>query len=263
MGQAQPARRRAGLLAALVVTAVSSVVMTAGAIGAVVGDGPSSTQVAAPAVGPNAAAAGSRSTDPGVEPVTDPAVPGPPADTAPTYTAPAYAARTDADQDVPGPDVAAAQDAEGRAVASPVSLVAPAIDLRLPSLDRLGVGGDGTIEVPVDPAHAGWLTASASPGTTGPAVIAGHVDSSTGPAVFARLGELAPGDEIGVGLDDGTSVTYVVTRTDSYPKTDFPTQQVYGPAPAPVLRLITCGGTFDREVRSYEDNVVVYAALLG
>ncbi len=139
----------------------------------------------------------------------------------------------------------------------------PAIDLALSSLDRLGVAVTGEIEVPADPADAGWLTASAPPGATGPAVFAGHVDSVDGPAVFARLGELAPGDEIGVGLDDGTSVTYVVTGTDSYPKTGFPTEEVYGPAPAPVLRLITCGGTFDRDVRSYEDNVVVYAALAG
>jgi len=144
-----------------------------------------------------------------------------------------------------------------------VSLVVPAIGVDLSSLDRLGVDGGGEIEVPADPADAGWLSVGASPGATGPAVIAGHVDSVDGPAVFARLGELAPGDEIGVGLDDGTSVTYIVTGTDTYPKTDFPTEAVYGPTPAPVLRLITCGGTFDRDARSYEDNVVVYAALAG
>lgn len=163
------------------------------------------------------------------------------------------------DPGVPGPVGAPAADVQDAAV--PVGLAVPAIDLDLTSLDSLGVDGDGAIEVPADPADAGWLTASAPPGTTGPAVIAGHVDSATGPGVFARLDELTPGDEVGVRLDDGTSVTYVVTATDSYPKADFPTEQVYGPVPAPVLRLITCGGTFDRDARSYQDNVVVYAAL--
>ena len=93
----------------------------------------------------------------------------------------------------------------------------------------------------------------------GPAVVAGHVDSATGVAVFTRLGELAPGDEVEVGLSDGTLVRYVVTGSERYPKDAFPSAEVYGPAPASLLRLITCGGTFDRAAGSYRDNLVVYA----
>ena len=221
-----PGRRGPGPVL-LAVLAVAAALVAAGAIGSLVGDGASAAPVVAPS----------------------PAVPS----GGPTRAADGYPR-------VPGPPTPATA---GQDAPAPVSLVVPAIGVDLSSLDRLGVDGGGEIEVPADPADAGWLSVGASPGATGPAVIAGHVDSVDGPAVFARLGELAPGDEIGVGLDDGTSVTYIVTGTDTYPKTDFPTEAVYGPTPAPVLRLITCGGTFDRDARSYEDNVVVYAALAG
>ena len=127
------------------------------------------------------------------------------------------------------------------------------------ALVRLGLQPDGTIEVPSDPDDAGWLTASAVPGRTGPAVVAGHVDSAAGAAVFARLDELAAGDPVEVDLSDGTVARFTVTAVQSYPKDAFPSAEVYGPAPAPVLRLVTCGGRFDRAAGSYEDNLVVYA----
>lgn len=162
---------------------------------------------------------------------------------------------------VPGPAVDTGPSAGSDEAPRPVSLQVPAIEVDLDSLDALGLQDDGSIEVPADAEDAGWLTASAVPGRTGPAVIAGHVDSATGPAVFSRLGELGAGDEVTVGLDDGTVVRYVVGAVDRYLKSQFPTETVYGPSPVPVLRLLTCGGTFDRGEGSYEDNVVVYATL--
>jgi hypothetical protein len=144
----------------------------------------------------------------------------------------------------------------------PVALRAPAIDLDVP-LGTLGVTADGAIEVPEDPGDAGWLRVGAVPGRTGPAVVAGHVDSAEGPAVFARLGELAAGDVVEVDLDDGTTVTFDVVGTQRHAKDDFPTDAVYGPSPVPALRLITCGGDFDRRASSYVDNVVVFAVAGG
>jgi sortase (surface protein transpeptidase) len=93
----------------------------------------------------------------------------------------------------------------------------------------------------------------------GPAVIAGHVDSRTGPAVFFRLEELAVDDTVLVTRSDGRDVEFRVTRVAQYPKDDFATEEVYGPTTGAELRLITCGGTFDAGRRSYRDNVVVYA----
>ncbi|MFC3687240.1 class F sortase [Aquipuribacter hungaricus] len=141
---------------------------------------------------------------------------------------------------------------------TPAALRVPAIGLDEP-LVRLGIQPDGSVEVPADPDEAGWLTGSAVPGRTGPAVLAGHVDSADGVAVFTRLSELGPGDAVEVDLDDGTTARFVVTGVERYDKDAFPTARVYGPAPAPVLRLVTCGGEFDRQAGAYEDNVVVYA----
>ena len=94
-------------------------------------------------------------------------------------------------------------------------------------------------------------------------MVAGHLDSRTGPGVFARVGELRPGDRVEVGLDDGTEVAYVVRGSERHAKDAFPTQAVYGASPVPVLRLVTCGGDVDPATGRYRDNVVVYADLVG
>lgn len=142
----------------------------------------------------------------------------------------------------------------------PAFLELPAVGVTA-TVVELGLNLDGTLEVPVDFNQAGWFTGSARPGAVGPTVIVGHLDSYKGPAVFAHLTSLEPGDEVRVARTDGTSVTYVVRRIDRYPKAYFPTDQVYGETDRPELRLITCGGTFDPKTHSYRDNVVVYADL--
>jgi hypothetical protein len=137
--------------------------------------------------------------------------------------------------------------------------------VRLPSLGvgsalvDLDVGADGVLVPPADPDVAGWYRRGAVPGEQGPTVIAGHVDSRTGPAVFFRLDELAPGDPVEVSRSDGTSFDYRVVSVESHPKDAFPTALVYGPAPGSVLRLVTCGGEFDPGRRHYRDNIVVTA----
>lgn len=141
-------------------------------------------------------------------------------------------------------------------VGDPVSVSIPAIGVRS-DLVRLGLEPDGSAEVPDDPQLAGWFTGGPRPGDAGPAVIAGHVDTKTGPAVFARLDELTPGDEVEVTTARGT-VRFVADRAEQVAKDEFPTDRVYGPAPGDQLRLITCGGSFDRSVGHYRDNIVVY-----
>jgi sortase (surface protein transpeptidase) len=145
-------------------------------------------------------------------------------------------------------------------IAAPVRVRIPSIGVDSPLL-RLGVDDTGALLPPDDFGRAGWFPASPVPGDVGPAVIAGHVDSYVGPAVFFRLRELAEGDEVLVDRTDGTTIRFTVSATHRYPKDEFPTQDVYGPTPRPELRLITCGGEFDRSARSYLDNVVVTAVL--
>jgi sortase (surface protein transpeptidase) len=155
------------------------------------------------------------------------------------------------------PAPAAAEQGAERA-AAPVRVRVPAIGVDSELL-RLGTDAAGVLVPPDDPDRAGWFPGAAVPGNVGPAVVAGHVDSVEGPAVFARLRELGPGDEVVVDREDGTTARFTVTGVGRHPKDDFPTEAVYGPTPRAELRLVTCGGDFDRSRGGYEDNVVVFA----
>ena len=144
--------------------------------------------------------------------------------------------------------------------ARPTRLEVPALGLGR-GLITLGLDPSGALEVPSDPADAGWYELSAQPGDPGPAVVAGHVDSREGPAVFHRLRELQTGDEVRLTRGDGRVASFRVDRVEQHPKDAFPTEAVYGPTPTAELRLITCGGEFDRASSHYRDNVVVFAHL--
>jgi len=133
---------------------------------------------------------------------------------------------------------------------------AAGIDTALVNLRRQR---DGTLEVPTDFARAGWYREGTKPGDRGPAVLVGHVDSYDGPAVFYNLKDLKRGDRITVDRVDGSRVVFAMYAKETVQKDAFPTSRVYGDTDQPELRLITCGGPFDAQAKSYLDNVVVYA----
>ena len=147
------------------------------------------------------------------------------------------------------------------ATPAPARIEIPAIGVSS-ALDRLDLGADGAIETPPRWETAGWYRGGVKPGQRGPAVILGHVDSTTGPAVFYRLDELEKGDRIRVERADGSTARFVVRRTKRYPKARFPTGEVYLPTSHAALRLVTCTGEFDRDAGSYRDNLVVFADLV-
>ncbi|MBR7838631.1 class F sortase, partial [Actinospica durhamensis] len=160
--------------------------------------------------------------------------------------------------------------ARPRTSASPVSMPAsPPTRLRIPSIgvdaavDELGLNTDGTVAVPGVPNDAGWYNGSATPGQTGASVLLGHVDFvGTGPAVFYRLGELKPGETIVVERKDGSSATFSVDAVREALKSDFPTQEVYGPTDGTAqLRLVTCGD-WDSGQHKYVGNTIVFATLV-
>lgn len=139
----------------------------------------------------------------------------------------------------------------------PTRLKVEAIGVDTP-LETLRLDSAGELTPPTDFAKAGWYADGTGPGDTGPAVLAGHVDSKRGPAVFYNLRKLVAGDRIEV-VRGGETITFTVTSAAWYPKSKFPTEAVYGATPDRQLRLITCGGVFDHSLRSYKDNLVVYA----
>ncbi|HEX2312516.1 MAG TPA: class F sortase, partial [Thermomonospora sp.] len=155
---------------------------------------------------------------------------------------------------VPSPGRAAGQAAD------PVRVRVPAIGVSARVIP-LGLDGRGRLAAPRGYHEVGWNEAGPEPGEPGAAVMAGHVDSRSGPAVFYRLRRLRPGDRVHIDRADGTTVTFVVRRSARYPKDRVPDREVYGSGGTPQLRLITCGGKFDRSRRSYRDNVVVFLDL--
>ncbi|MFJ6067263.1 class F sortase [Streptomyces tendae] len=139
----------------------------------------------------------------------------------------------------------------------------PAIGVDAP-LTGLGLTGTGSLDVP--PAEkknlAGWYEAGTTPGETGTAIVAGHVDNAEGPAVFYRLGALEKGAEIEIDRRDGGVAVFTVDAVEVYATDAFPDEKVYGAADRPELRVITCGGPYSRST-GYQGNVVVFAHLTG
>ena len=147
----------------------------------------------------------------------------------------------------------------------PVAIDIPAIGVHS-SLLYLGVNPDGTIQVASGTSYneAGWYKYSPTPGSVGPAVILGHVDSGAwGASVFFKLGDLRPGNTVMVTRRDGLVGVFRITGVRHYPKDHFPTQLVYGNTDNAALRLITCGGSFNYSTGHYVDNIIVFASLVG
>jgi hypothetical protein len=146
--------------------------------------------------------------------------------------------------------------------AQPVTVSIPRLHVASRLVD-LGVDGHGAMEVPRDPGTAGWYHLGPTPGALGPAVIAGHVTWNQVPAVFFRLAELRRGDVVEVARRDDRVAVFSVTHVRRYAKPEFPTRAVFGGVDHAGLRLITCGGEFDRSSHRYSDNVVVFATLVS
>jgi LPXTG-site transpeptidase (sortase) family protein len=149
---------------------------------------------------------------------------------------------------------------QGRQMPRPVRVLIPAIGVSAPVIP-LHLNRDRTLQVPKSFSQTGWFVGGPEPGENGAAVIAGHVDSKSGPAVFYRLRALRRGDQIKVVLKNKSTIRFVVQSMRKVSKKHFPTKLVYGKTTSPTLRLITCDGRFDRSTGHYVDNYVVFAAL--
>jgi hypothetical protein len=172
----------------------------------------------------------------------------------------------------PPPQPSAAQAGTGDALrqGAPALRHSPPERIRIPSIGvnaplmGLGLTPQGSLDVP--PAGeknlAGWYQAGTTPGERGTAIVAGHVDNASGPAVFYNLGALKKGSAIEVARRDGGTALFTVDAVEVYAARDFPDEKVYGAATRPELRVITCGGDYSKAT-GYQGNVVVFAHLTG
>ena len=145
---------------------------------------------------------------------------------------------------------------------NPVRLTMKGIDVDAP-FTPLHLDAAGNLNAPpaANTNLVGWYAEGPTPGERGPAIVAGHVDTKTGPAVFLLLRMVRPGDKAEITRADGTVAVFTVDSVEQFAKDDFPNQRVYGSTPDAQLRLITCGGSYDRGKRDYTANVVVFAHL--
>ncbi|MFF5310955.1 class F sortase [Streptomyces massasporeus] len=145
----------------------------------------------------------------------------------------------------------------------PVRLLIPKISVDAP-FTALAINDFGQLEPPpADKTNlVGWYAKGHTPGEAGTAIIAGHVDTATAPAVFAGLNALKKGDRFQVVRADGSKATFAVDATESFEKDAFPSDRVYGDTPTAQVRLITCSGSYDRQARDYTENLVVFAHLV-
>lgn len=145
----------------------------------------------------------------------------------------------------------------------PVRLTIPRLKVNAP-VEAVGLAPDGTVQTPAldETNMTGWYKNGPTPGQVGPAVILGHVDTAkTGPSVFFKLRQLKAGDSVSVKRKDGSTATFAVQKLQDVSKKQFPTKKVYGDLSYSGLRLITCGGAFDKAKGSYENNIIVFAKL--
>jgi LPXTG-site transpeptidase (sortase) family protein len=149
-------------------------------------------------------------------------------------------------------------------VAVPARVRFPELDVDAP-VAAVGVDALGEMEVPEDVATVGWYRFGPGPGAgEGSAVLSGHVDDRIqGRGAFYQLSDLEPGDPVAVELADGTAVDYRVTVVERIDKDELPVDRLFARDGAPRLTLVTCGGDFDRQARSYRENVVVTAEPIG
>ncbi|MEU6577997.1 class F sortase [Streptomyces sp. NPDC046805] len=178
-------------------------------------------------------------------------------DAGPPQPAPAAAAAVD----TRAPDTHVTTGVEALPFSAADRIRIPAIRVDAP-LRPVGQDADGWIAAPPpeNPNLAGWYSGAVSPGEKGTAVVVGHVDNSSGPAVFYGLGSLRKGNRVEVRREDGKTAVFEIYGVEVFEKSDFPGDRVYGSKGTPELRVITCGGGFSKQ-SGYDGNVVVFARL--
>lgn len=139
----------------------------------------------------------------------------------------------------------------------PVQLIIPRLNIDA-AVEHVGLDAVGQMAVPSHAEDVAWYQPGTVPGQAGNAVISGHLDSATGPAVFFELASLTPGDEITVVSNAGATISFIVERVVTYPRFAIPLATIFGPTADKRLTLVTCGGQFNNKSQLYSHRTVVY-----
>jgi sortase A len=164
---------------------------------------------------------------------------------------------------VPTPAPAESQDdAESETnPVMPTTLQIPRLDVDA-IVQHVGYTDDGRMDAPTEWEDVAWFKYGYLPGAPGNSVMAGHLDSDTGPAIFAGLYLMEPGDHIYVTGEDGTELTFEVTEVETVLAEEAPLDRIFGQSDEPQLNLITCEGHFDPDEEDYDHRLIVYTTLV-
>jgi LPXTG-site transpeptidase (sortase) family protein len=146
-----------------------------------------------------------------------------------------------------------------RSTPSQLRIVSIGIDAPIVTL---ALDKNGAMQTPKNGTDTGWYIHSPTPGEKGPSVIAAHVDTKQGPAVFWKLATLKTGDTIEVARTDGSIARFSVDSVEQFSQDAFPTDRVYGNTDTAEIRLITCGGAFSKETKRYSHNTIAFGTLI-
>ncbi|WP_324611213.1 class F sortase [Streptomyces sp. WM4235] len=150
--------------------------------------------------------------------------------------------------------------------ALPARVDVPAMGIQAPVIFRR-LDAQGAIEPPPyeSPGTVGWWSGGTLPGAAGTALMVGHVDTKSKPAVFFGLSTAEPGGKVRVHRADGSVAEFTIEDVRVYERAGFDPAKAYGPRikGRAELRLVTCGGTYDKAAKQYTANVVVSAYLTG
>lgn len=131
------------------------------------------------------------------------------------------------------------------------------------AIENVGLDSSGIMAAPKDYWKVGWFEPGARPGQLGSAVMAGHLDSTTGQAIFWELHKLQPGNRVYVADKAGHELVFEVTGSAVYPYNNAPLAKIFGDNSARQLNLITCNGLFDRLAHNYDKRLVVFSRLIS
>jgi len=143
----------------------------------------------------------------------------------------------------------------------PNRLHIPSIKLDAPVVP-VGILDNGQMDVPQSSDIVGILAPSIMPGEPGTAIMSGHVDSKTGPAIFYPLKKLKPGDPVLISNEDGQYLVFQVTSIESYITSEAPLDKIFDDTDQSLLNLITCTGKYNRKLGTHEKRLVVYTRLM-
>jgi LPXTG-site transpeptidase (sortase) family protein len=147
---------------------------------------------------------------------------------------------------------------DGTSVPQPVAVSMNSIGVDEAGVREVGVATNGEMEIP-GADEIGWYRWSPSPGHAGSAVLAAHIAYNGSDGVFRYLDDVEIGEVVSVDYDDGTVRDFEIIEKSQYRKDKLPFDRIFAKDGEPILTLITCGGTFNQSLRSYDDNIVAYA----